>query len=256
MRDLLLRAATDGKNVIIFCCIVYLFIIALKLLFSNGTEEDIKHWRHGVIWTVVAIVLLQSSYGIVGVLYNLDVGTQGQASGVEVLEGIVYHFIDLLQILVAFIFIAMMIYAFFKIVTAQGDEEKVKRGKREIFYLLFGFVGVKIADIVVATTYGTVDTNCVGSDSLFVSSNCVLQQADVSSSIVIMTTIVNWLDGFIAILVVLAIIWAGFLILTSVGHEDRLKRAYHILLYTAIGLILLVVSLILFNFLIYHGVTQ
>jgi len=54
----------------------------------------------------------------------------------------------------SFVFIAVAIYAFYKIVTANGDDEAVSKGKMTIVYGLIGFVVIKLADVLVRSTYG------------------------------------------------------------------------------------------------------
>ena len=169
------------------------------------------------------------------------------------LNNIIYPFIKFMEYFVAFIFIGMMIFAFYKIVTAQGEEDKIKKGKREIFYLLFGFLGVKISDVLVTTVYGKIDTACVG-NALFVSANCILTKPDVSAPIQLMTTVITWLNGFLFLLVLLLFMWAGFLVLTSGHSEENIKKAKNIFKYSIIGLLLLVSSVLIFQFFIFQDV--
>lgn len=69
----------------------------------------------------------------------------------------------------------------------------------------------------------------------------------------IMTKAINYFNGFIGIITVLLIIYAGWLIISSGGDDDRVKKAKNIIKYAIIGIFLLVASYSLFNFFILKG---
>jgi uncharacterized membrane protein YjfL (UPF0719 family) len=66
--------------------------------------------------------------------------------------------IALIQTLASIFFIAVAIFAFYQLVTANGNEEAIKSGKMTIFYALIGFLIVKIAQTIVEAFYGKI--NC------------------------------------------------------------------------------------------------
>lgn len=63
----------------------------------------------------------------------------------------------------------------------------------------------------------------------------------------------NYLNGFLALLSVILIIYAGWLVLISAGDEEKLKKAKGTIIYIALGLILLVGSHAIFRFFILKG---
>ena len=60
--------------------------------------------------------------------------------------------------------------------------------------------------------------------------------------------IVSYLLGFVALIAVLLIIWAGFMILTAAGDEAKVKKAYKTIIYVIIGIVVmyLAYSIVLF----------
>lgn len=73
--------------------------------------------------------------------------------------------------------------------------------------------------------------------------------------------VVNWvgeffkfLNGFLTLLCVLMAIYAGWLLLTSRGEEDKVKKVKSMILYIAIGLVLLVASHAIFRFFLLQDV--
>ena len=60
-------------------------------------------------------------------------------------DGIVVPIIELIRTLASVFFLAMAIYAFYRLVTANGNEEAITNGKMTILYALIGFILVRFA---------------------------------------------------------------------------------------------------------------
>ncbi len=242
---LLINIARDAKNVFIFVAIVYLVISVLRILLSGGSDEDAKKWRNTILWTTVGIVVMQSAFVAVDTLYNRNITG---FTAMLFADKLIYPFVHLLEIFASFAFIAMAIFSFYRIVTAGGDEEGVKSGKKTILYAIAGFLLIKVPGTLIKAIYG--EARC---DTPLIFSICRLNDPQISGAITIFTTIINYMNGFLALLIVILIIYAGFLVLTSGGDEDKMKKAKGIVKYIVIGILLLVTSYILFNFFLQKG---
>lgn len=100
----------------------------MKLLLSDANEEKVKMWRQNILWVSLGIVLMQVSYTVWTTLILGD-ATEiiGSGLGGRLWRNIFSPFVQLLQMLAAFGFIAMSIFAFYTIVSGGGDEEKFKK---------------------------------------------------------------------------------------------------------------------------------
>ena len=121
---MLISVARDLKNIFIGIAVIYLVISVLRMLFSSGGDDDVKKWRNTIAWTTGGIIVMQAAFVFVDTLYNKNVN--GYTS-MLFLDKIVYPFVHLLEMLASFAFLAMAFYAFFRIASAAGDEEKVKK---------------------------------------------------------------------------------------------------------------------------------
>lgn len=63
-----------------------------------------------------------------------------------------------------------------------------------------------------------------------------------NEAVKLMIDILDYFNTFLAIFCIIMVLYAGFLLLTSGGEEDRLKTAKNILLYITIGFIILIGS--------------
>lgn len=66
--------------------------------------------------------------------------------------------IRLLETLASVFFLGIAFYAFYRLVTSQGDEEKIEKAKKSIIQAIIGFLIIKFARLMVEATYGTI--NC------------------------------------------------------------------------------------------------
>ncbi|MDD5197962.1 MAG: hypothetical protein PHN60_03840 [Candidatus Gracilibacteria bacterium] len=241
---LMITIARDLKNVVTLLAVVYLFIMVIKIIFSGGSEEDVKKWRLGIIYTSIGIVVMQIAYTLIATLFDR------QVSGVtafDFLDKIIYPFVRMLELLASFAFLAMAFYAFYRIISAGGSDDKVKKGKQTIIFALIGFLLLKIPRVLVESIYGRAQCD----SGLF--GICQITSPDLGATVRIMTTAINYFNGFIGLITVILIIYAGFLVLTGAGDDEKLKKAKSIIKYALIGIFLLVTSYVLFNFFVLKG---
>lgn len=53
--------------------IIFIIIAGFRYVFSAGDEEDLGKAKSGIIWSIVALVILILSYTIVASIFNLSV---------------------------------------------------------------------------------------------------------------------------------------------------------------------------------------
>ena len=63
-------------------------------------------------------------------------------------------------------------------------------------------------------------------------------------------TIINWFLFFLGLLATAFLIYGGFLYITSAGNDDNVNKAKKIIIYAAIGIVLILVSAVLVNALV------
>lgn len=235
----LIRIARDLKNLFFIIAWVYFLILVLILLFSDKTEESANDFKKWIIWVSIWIVVTQVSYYFINILFDKDINTELAKNFIDI---IVQPFINLLETAASFFFLAIMIYAFFAIVTSAWDEEKAKSWKMSVLYAAIWFIVVKISNALISATYWKVET------WLF---NWASQNTDLSWAANIIVKIIDWLNGFVWLVVILMIIYAWFMVLTSAWDEEKLKTAKSIILYIVIWLFILVANYLILTFFIF-----
>ena len=242
---LLITIAQDLKNVVTLLAVVYLFIMVIKIIFSHGSDEDSKKWRLGILYTSLGIVVMQIAYVLITTLYDQKING---VTAFDFLEKIIYPFVRMLELLASFAFLAMAFYAFYLIITAGGADDKAKKGRQTIIFAIIGFLLIKVPRTLVESIYGRAE--CYG---IIFPQVCEPTGRNITATVQIMTKLINYFNGFIGIITVILIIYAGFLVLTGGWDDEKLKKAKSIIKYALIGIFLLVTSYALFNFFVLKG---
>ncbi|MCK9272779.1 hypothetical protein M0P65_04510 [Candidatus Gracilibacteria bacterium] len=242
-QNLLLVVAKDIKNIFIAIAVLYLFITTIKLFFGSGGEEDIKKWRLSILWVSIGIIIMQISYVAFASLYDKGI-TEATAAGFS--GSVLNPIIKLMEVMASFIFISMAILSFYGIVTGGGSEEKYKKGVQGVQAAIIGFILIKISARLVNSIYGTV--NCTNTGLATTCNGQALGNPNLSDTVKIIRSIIQYSTGFIGIIVIVLIIYTGMTILTSGGSEEKMKKAKSNLTYIVIGILVIVLSVSLFQF--------
>ncbi len=244
--------AFQVKNFFIAIAILFLIYGVIKLLFSNANDEEMLTWKRNIIWTSVGIFVMQFSFSVWNMLIIKDSSQLGSMFGWQFWVNVLSPIVNVMLMLASFGFLAMMIYAFYVIITGGGDEEKLKKGKNIVIYALVGFVLIRLPQAVINAIYGSPDCQDRLS-GLVTIGDCAIKNHDLNASIGIIWKMINFFNGFLTIICVILIIYAGWLVLISWGEEEKLKKAKNIIIYIVIGFVLLIASHAIFRFFILKG---
>ena len=238
----IMQLARDLKNLFYAIATVYFLIICLKLIFASNTEEELGKFKKWILWITIWLIVMQLAFAFTQILFDQWVSAR---LGASLIENLVTPMIDLVRTLAAVFFIAMAIFAFYRLVTANGNEEAIKSGKMTILYALMWFILVRIAQTIVEAFYGKI--NCESFNVWFVTfeSETCTNSLDISTGANLIINIIQWLNGFVAIVVLIMIIYAGAQIILSAGDEEKIKKWKQAIVYVAIGLFVLLANFLI-----------
>jgi hypothetical protein len=136
-------------------------------------------------------------------------------------------------------------------VTANGDDGKVKEGRMSILYALIWFIIVKLSKEIVYATYWQVD--CNNRTFLWIiqiNGNKCATDNDLSWVVGIIAKVINWMNSLVWIAVIIIIIYAGVQVLFSNWDEEKLKKAKKSIMYVAIWVAILALNYFIMSFFI------
>lgn len=243
-RNLAVRVARDSKNILIAISGFLLLISVLRLIFAGAEEEEAKKLKTTVIWATLGIVIMQSAFAFVEALFGKSVDADlARDFSTSVLGPIT----RLLQVLASFAFIAAAFYGFYKMLTAHGEEDQATQGKTVFINAILGFMVLKLIEPFIYSLYGHEECKSASLLGADIFKNCELTR-NVGDTISLVSKVLNWINGFIAIVTVLLMLYAGFLVLTSGGDEEKVKKAKDMIKYIIIGMVLLAGTYVIFRF--------
>lgn len=240
---LLLNIARDMRVMVFAVIFLMIIVMVLKLLFSESTdEEQQKKLRKWILWASIWIMIMQISFVFYNVMFDKDVNA---ALAKNTWKKLIEPFAELLMLLASFAFIVMAIYAFYRIITAWWEEDKIKKWKTAIYHAIIWFIIIKFSNLIVTNTFNP-DCNWWSLISYWGTNIC--ENVKDNSKIVI--TLINWFNTFVWIIVVLMIIYAWFLVITWWWDDEKTKKAKKIIFNSAIWLLILFASYLILTFFI------
>lgn len=240
--NLLVSVAYSMKSIIFLVAWVYFLILVLKLLYTDNSEEEADNFKKWIIWITIWLIITQSAYWFVSIIFDKDIW---QKLWADLIVKVINPLLWLLLTIVSFFFIWIAIYAFFKMVTSNGDEENVKIGKKSIIQAIIWFIAIKISGGLVNAIYWSV--NCNNNNLSLVRQNC-LWNVKLSWVSDIVVTLINWMNWFVWIFVVIMIIYTWLKVLFSPWKEDVLKEAKTSIIFIIVWIVILASSYLILNF--------
>jgi hypothetical protein len=221
--NFLVTIAKEIKNVILIIASIYFLIMVLRLIYTQKTEEEFQNTKKTIIWISVWLIIMQSAYSVAVNLYQPKVdGTLWQ----NVLINVINPLAQFLLFLTWFLFVWMMVYSAYRLITANGQDDKMKKWKDWVIYAIIWYIMVKISGTLIKSFYG--DVNCWGWTSC-------KGKIDLNSWVDLITDVVNWVNTFILVVVTIIIIYAWGLMVTSSWNEEKMEQGKKWLLYALIG---------------------
>lgn len=245
---LLFSIAKDLKTVFYILAWLYFLILVIKLITAENTEEASTNFKKWLIWITLWIILMQLAFYFVNILYARDVWW---TLANNLIKNLINPIIKILETATSFFFILIAIYAFYTVITANWDEEKVKKWKMSIVYAIIWFIIVKLSKELVYASYWKID--CNEHTILWIIqinwNKCnTINQINWIWDIIVQ--IINWMNWFVWIIVILMIIYAGIQVLFSAWDEEKLGNAKKSLLYIFIWIAILILNYFILSFLI------
>lgn len=243
----LVNIAHSLKNIFFWFATIFYLIISIQLLVSENTEEQSGKFKKGIVWITIWLMVMQMAYAFSLTLYAKQIW---ESLAFDLIDNIINPLIGLLEVLASILFIAIAIFAFYRIVTANGKEEEITRAKMSIVYAIIWFILIKIAAVIVNWVYWKLECKQTTIAWFDVATTSCIWNAEINNLSSTIMQIINWANWFIWIITVLLIIYAWFNILFSAWDEEKIKKGKSTILYIAIWLLLLSVNYLLLTFFI------
>lgn len=249
--DFLIDIANSLINIFFIIAFIYFFIIVIKLLFAENSEEESSNFKKWFIWVSLWLMVMQISRVFVNSISSknsLQNSNSWELYNISnlLLENIIKPLTSLLETGASFIFILIAIYAFYKLITSNWDENAVKNGRNTILYSIIWFVLIKVSTTLINAIYWKCEVKTAGS-AIFTPLNCE-RNPNVSEVSSIIITIINWINSFVWIWIIIMIIFAWLQIIFSKWDEEKINSWKKSIIYIVIWICILVMNYFIVTF--------
>lgn len=250
VRNVLINIFKNLAVVVFIIAVLIAFISVIRLLASKNDEEDFSTWIQTLVWSVAGLFLISIAYTVIRQFETRVFSTQTISTQTvyNVVINIVYPILNFLRYIAATVFFLWAIYAFYRIVTAGGNEEWFEDGKKIFIGSIIGFIIMMIAEPLVRIAYGW--GNCSGNRVFGVPTNCTNRVLDAWGVLGTVAKIIIFMNGFLALIVLIMVMYAGFLVLTGAGDEEKNDKAKKTITYALVGVLILIFSYVIYRFMI------
>lgn len=173
----------------------------------------------------------------------------GGRKGEAVAKGLAFKILDFFLGFVAIIAVIMLIYAGFLYITAAGEDDQQTKATSIIKWGAAGLLLVMLAESIVKIIFPTQgDIRDIDSQGSQLDTSKVLNTN--AEGIDLVTSIINWVLGFLSVIVVVMLIYGGFLYLTAAGDGDQQSKATKLIIQAIIGIVVILSAFAIVNILI------
>lgn len=230
LKDAGFKIVRSIKNIVILLAWTVLIVLVLRLIASGTTEEEVKRLKSGIVGIAIGIFLMQTAAMLVG--FFLDEKSIDWQVAYRIYENILAPLAQFLMTFGQIAFLFMATWAALRLATAAGRDEKIKSAKMMLTSAIVGFLLLQLPKVIVKMFYGNPE----------IQGDEIELNPDMSGIASVLADILRYINGFLALAIVLMIIYAGAKMALSGGDEESLKKAKAMVVYIIVGCVLLVAS--------------
>lgn len=247
--------------VFIFVGILFALVGFYKIMTSTSADET-KKWTNyllrGVVWTLLMVAAAYIAWLLTGTEWAGGIfGTLGQSSdpnlsGVELAQNIyqklVFPVLKLVMYLgIGLLFIMVLLGSFQYLFS--WDEEAQKGGLNMLLYSAAGIIIMILAKTIVEVVYGKY-ADVVNKTNELKNLGLIGKGSLAETDFGIFYVIMNRIIGIWTFIIIIVLVYQGYVLLTNPGDDDKLKTIQQNFVYIFIGILVLGAAYLIVNFFI------
>jgi hypothetical protein len=236
-KDLILGGLSYVKVIFGVVGIMYITILGYQLVQAMGNEEDITKAKRGLIYALIAFLMVSMSEDIAKI-FDMEKGTLLQ-SPQEILKRVrlfdkqVEIFMTFIKYLIGSFAAIMVVQAGVKLITAGGNEEEVSKHKKNIMYSAGGLALIYVGQIFIEKVFYKVDK------TVYTGISGVHPAINAKEGVEQIAGITNMIVTFAGPIAVLMLIGGAIMYVTAGGEEENMNKAKRLIIATAVGILII-----------------
>lgn len=224
----------QSKAIVWIFAVLLLVRSGIKLIYGQS-EERFEEAKRAVANGLMAVVLVYLTSSLVNAFIRAG-GSWNPESGSAIFTTELLGIVRWVQVLVAVLAIGMIVAAVFVAMFSVGSDDALGRIRRAVFGAAAGLLILGL-DVAFRATFGLAYYSIPNGPSPFP----IIQRALI---------IIGYILGFMALIAVIVVIYAGIRMILSLGNEEQFKAARSLILRALLGLFVILVSFVIVGFVV------
>ncbi|HIQ56612.1 TPA: hypothetical protein EYG96_01060 [Candidatus Gracilibacteria bacterium] len=210
--------------------LIFMGMYAYKIVLGTGEDDQLDMQKENILYAAIGFALVALAEPMTQIFDPIDAKDVTQLIQEEALESVIMIIVNSVEVLLGTILVILIFYAGMQMVTADGDDETMKKAKDTFKFSFIGILIIMIAKPLITKVFypekGAIDPGTSQVQEFLKEAFGVLE----------------YLLQFLGILVFVAFVYASVLYLISGTDEEKRTQAKDILIWAAIGMVIVLFS--------------
>lgn len=234
--------------------ILFISLMGLRLIMATGNEEDISKARKGLIYALIAFLIISMSQDLAKI-FDMEKSTllgspQSILNRVHLFDKQVEIFMTFIKYVIGSYATVMIITAGIKLITSGANDEEVGKQKKSIMYSIGGLLMIYVGEIFINKVFYKIDKN------VYSGITGVHPSVDAKEGVEQLAGITNFILTFVGPIALLMLIGGAIMYATAAGEEENMNKAKRLLTATVIGIVIIYGSFAIVNTIISSRLTE
>jgi len=208
-------------------------IYGINFVLARGKEEVISKYKTNFLWLFIGFVIIMAAENIANI-FNPEKATSEELIDFNAASDQLRDVTNYIKWLFGSIIVLMMTVSGVKLITAQGEQEKITKEKNNLIYSSIGMLVLLLASNIVNSIYVIKDPDTIVA-------------AEATTGITELGGIIRLLLAFLGPVTIIFTIAAGFMYMTAFENEERAKTARRMIIAGITGIVFVYMAFALVN---------
>ncbi len=209
-----------GRALVVIVSTTMLVRASAKMI-GSISEEKMEEGRKSLGTTIMGIILINLTYAFVNIFWGN--GSGRIENGAQILNGEILGLVSWIQVIVGVLAVAVLVISGFKAIASFGKDDAWDDLKKAIIGVIVGILLIVFDSVIISA---------IGADG----------NASPTAIVHMIISIVRDLLGYLALIAVIMIIYAGVMMIVTLGNEDQYGKSKALIVRVLIGLVIIMFS--------------
>jgi len=247
LQSVILSIAKVMRNIIGGIAIFWVVMSGIMMIFNQGDENKITEEKNSIMYGIMGLMIVLLLERFIYLIY----GVPGAERGIETTgPGIsteVLGIISFIRAIIGAAAIMMIIISGYRIISAEGAEDKITTEKKGIMWVIIGIIVILINQFIVENLYIQPALKQIAGQGQ------PITQTTITNIINVFGNIIKFLLGFVGIVAFAALIYGGGSLIANYANEEMAGKAKKIIENALIGIVVIISAYTLVSTLIKFG---